>query len=51
MVPLGMVSNQSLALLVKVKGNNRSFFWLSVTVAGGTQNSQVSTVTPRFPTT
>jgi len=40
-VPFGMVSNQSLALLVKVKGNNRSFFWLSVTVAGGTQNSQV----------
>jgi len=43
MIPLGMVSNQSLALPVKVKGNNCSFFWLSVTVAGGTQNSHVST--------
>jgi len=41
MVPLGKDSNQSLALPVKVKENNLSFFWLSVIVAGGTQNSQV----------
>jgi len=34
MVPLGMVSNQSLAFPVKVKGNNRNFFWLSVIVTG-----------------
>jgi len=42
MVPAGKDINQSLALPVKVKENNLSFFWSFVTVAGGTQNSLVS---------
>jgi len=42
MVPLGMDNNHYLALPVWVKGNSLSFFWLSVTWAGGTQNWQVS---------
>jgi len=39
MVQLGMDINQSLALPVKVKVNNLSFFWFSVTVAHKTDKS------------